>query len=145
MSLICLLEFLKHVLRLDRMYVYGHEICLTQRQLSGPTPVSSVKVSYGSLEAEWVKTQNTKVAHQGVSQGLHGRISKIRLQWPSFSQKTENWSWRPSSSEFRVLDLKLVLIEAESGNLQNMKVLGLFVNYNFHEESIFKFLIDFKL
>ena len=44
-----------------------------------------------------------------------------------------------------MLDLKLVLIEAESGNVQNMKVLDLFVSYNFHEEIVFKFLLDFKL
>ena len=40
---------------------------------------------------------------------------------------------------------KLVLIEPESENVQNMKVLDLFVSYNFCEEIVFKFILDFKL
>ena len=40
---------------------------------------------------------------------------------------------------------KLVLIGAELENVQNTKVLDLFVSYNFREEIIFKFVLDFKL
>ena len=40
---------------------------------------------------------------------------------------------------------KLVSIEPESENFQNMKVLDLFVSYNFREEIISKFVLDFKL
>ena len=40
---------------------------------------------------------------------------------------------------------KTVPIGAELGFGQNTKVLDLFEGYNFHEESIFKFFLDFKL
>lgn len=40
---------------------------------------------------------------------------------------------------------KLVSIEPESENVQNMKVLDLFVSYNFREESVSKFVLYFKL
>ena len=72
-------------------------------------------------------------------------ISKIRLQWPQFSQKTEDWSGRPSLNDLCVFKLKLVLIGAEPGNPQNTKVLDLFVSYNFCEESVFKFCLNLKI